>query len=149
MPAEPQEQRTATSSEQTPEAGKRRLVTSTGTRTGSTLPRPTSQAQSDYELILRPRRDRLRKLPRLLQQTLSLVWSAGPRELVVTTVLQVMQGLGVTAQLLLGKRVLESVLDSGQAADGFGRVAPGLAALVALTVLLSFAAACRSSRAAS
>ncbi|MDQ3895973.1 MAG: ABC transporter ATP-binding protein/permease [Actinomycetota bacterium] len=59
----------------------------------------------------------------------------------MTTLLQLFQGLGVTAQLLLGKRVLESVLNSGQSGDGFGHVVPGLAALVGLTVLLNFAAA--------
>ncbi|MDQ4068021.1 MAG: ABC transporter ATP-binding protein, partial [Actinomycetota bacterium] len=47
----------------------------------------------------------------------------------------------MTAQLLLGKNVLESVLDSGQSANGFSDVVPGLAALVGLTVLLNFAAA--------
>ena len=108
---------------------------------GSRLLRTSPQAESDYSLIFAPRTDRLRRLPRLLRQTFSLVWSAGQRELLATTFLQVFQGLGVTAQLLLGKRVLGSVLESGQAAEGFGRVAPALGGLVALTVLLSFAMA--------
>ncbi len=130
---------TVTSSEQPPEVGKRRVKTPT--RGGSTLLRPTPHRESDYSLIFHPRTDRLRRLPTLVRQTVRLVWSAGRRELVVTTLLQLLQGLGVTAQLLLGKRVLESVLASSQAGGGFDEVVPGLAALVGLTVLLSFAAA--------
>ena len=53
--------------------------------------------------------------------------------------LQLFQGFGLTAQLLLGKEVLESILEEG--GPGTAGFAPELAALVAITVLLSFAGA--------
>lgn len=101
----------------------------------------SGQAESPYALLFVRRAERLRKLPRLLGRAIRLVWSAGPRELTVTTLLLLFQGLGVTTQLLLGKSVLQAVLDTDPAVEGFGPVVPGLAALVAITVLLSFASA--------
>lgn len=67
--------------------------------------------------------------------------SAGRRELVVTTVLQVVQGVGLTAQLVLGKRVLDALLPADAGSDAFADVLPELGLLVALTVMLSFAVA--------
>lgn len=84
---------------------------------------------------------RARKLPRLVAQSLRLAWTAGRRELIVTTGLQLLQGLGVTAQLLVGKRVLEAVLGSGSSGGDFATIVPELAALVSITVLLTFAGA--------
>lgn len=109
--------------------------------TASTEGGRSRHLESDYSLLFLRRVDRLRKLPRLLRQTLRLVWSASPREFVVTTLLLLFQGAGVTAQLLLGKKVLQTILDMNPQVDGFEPVIPGLAALVSITVLLSFAAA--------
>jgi ATP-binding cassette subfamily B protein len=89
--------------------------------------------------VLLPRAQRLRRLPDLVGKAFKLVWSSGRREFVITTSLQVLQGVGVTAQLLLGKVVLESLLD-GRDGD-FSSVLPELGVLVGVTVLLSFAAA--------
>ncbi len=122
----------------TPGAGNGSPPADGGGPTGET---GAAKAESPYSLLLVRRGERLRKLPRLLRQALRLVWSAGRRELIVTMVLLLFQGLGVTAQLLLGKRVLQALLDANATVDGFGPVVPGLAALVAITVLLSFAAA--------
>lgn len=88
-----------------------------------------------------PRAERARKLPRLVAQSLALVWSAGRRELLVTTVLQLLQGVGIAAQLLIAKRVLEAVVASGRSGGDFGVVVPDLAVLVAITVALTFAGA--------
>ncbi len=108
---------------------------------GTAEHRTAADSESDYSLLFVRRAERLRKLPHLLRQALRLVWSAGRRELLVTTILLLFQGVGVTTQLLLGKNVLQSVLDTNPEVDGFGPIVPGLVALVAITVLLSFAAA--------
>ena len=114
-------------------------------RAGGTPDRQASpKAHPDLSLLLVPRTERLRNLPRLLRQTVVMAWSAGRRELLTTAFLQLLQGVGVTVQLLLGKSVLESLLDSSQTVRGFSHVVPSLAALVAVTVLLSFAAAAQA-----
>ncbi len=94
---------------------------------------------SEYDFLLRSRAERLRSLPRLVSKALRLVWVAGRRELVVTTALQLLLGLGLIAQLLLGKSVLGSLLDENPPGGNFSLVVPELAALVALTVALNFA----------
>ena len=93
-----------------------------------------------YGEVFLPRAQRLTRLPRVLGKAIRLVWAAGRRELVVTTCLQLFQGAGVAVQLLLGKRVLEAMLSS-RTAGAFSSVLPELGLLVAITVLLSFAAA--------
>ena len=98
-------------------------------------------APSEYAHVFLPRAQRLRQLPVLVGKALRLVWSSGRRELIVTTALQLFQGVGVTAQLLLGKSVLDSLLATDGPAGGFSDVALPFALLVALTVLLSFATA--------
>ncbi|MDQ3569700.1 MAG: ABC transporter ATP-binding protein/permease [Actinomycetota bacterium] len=93
----------------------------------------------DHSHVFLPRVQRLRKLPLLVVKALRLVWRAGRRELIVTTLLQLFQGVGVTAQLLLGKSVLDSVLATTGSVGGFSAVAPQFGILMAITVLLSFA----------
>ncbi len=99
--------------------------------------RPAS-GQTEYSHVFLPRTQRLRRLPLLVGKAMRLVWFAGRRELVVTTSLQLFQGVGVTAQLLLGKNVLDSLLATGGPEGGFSAVALPFGLLVALTVLLSF-----------
>jgi ATP-binding cassette subfamily B protein len=94
----------------------------------------------DYAHVFTPRRERLRKLPRLLRKALALVWSAGHRELIVVTLIQLLQGVGITAQLLIGKAALDLTLEegSGPAAD-FSEAVPLFVLLVAISVLLTVA----------
>ena len=101
-----------------------------------------SQAASavDYSHVFLRRSERLRKLPRLVLGALGVVWSAGRRELIVTTMLQLFQGIGLTAQLLLGKEVLEALLEEEASFDASSML-PQLGLLAAITVLLSFAGA--------
>ena len=94
---------------------------------------------SAHDLVLLPRTERLRKLPRLVARATGLVWSAGRRELLLTTSLPLFQGVGVLAQLRLGKEIFDAGLrDEGTASPSF---VPLLGALVLITVLLSFAGA--------
>jgi ATP-binding cassette subfamily B protein len=95
---------------------------------------------SEYDTIFLPRSRRLLQLPRVVAKSLQLVWAAGRRELVVTTLLQLLQGAGVAVQLLFGKRVLDQVL-STERSGAFSDVLPELCLLVGITVVLSFAAA--------
>src|SRR5215203_5824997 len=81
-----------------------------------------------------------RDLPGLVWDSLKLVWGAGRREFLVMSGLQLIQALGIAAQLFIGKAVLDAVLAAG-ATDDFASVLPELAGLVAITVALDFARA--------
>ena len=81
-----------------------------------------------------------RDLPRLLADSLRLVWEAGRREFLITTALQVITGFGIAAQLFIARALFEAVLSAGGTRDLAG-VAPELAALLAITVALDFARA--------
>jgi ATP-binding cassette, subfamily B, bacterial len=81
-----------------------------------------------------------RDLPRLVGDSLKLVWGAGRREFLVMSSLQLLEALGIAAQLFISKAVLDAVLAAG-ATDDFAAVLPELAALVAITVALDFARA--------
>jgi ATP-binding cassette subfamily B protein len=81
-----------------------------------------------------------RDLPRLLADSLRLVWSAGRTEFLITTGLQVITGFGIAAQLFIARALFEAVLAAGGTRDLAG-VAPELAALLAITVALDFARA--------
>jgi ATP-binding cassette, subfamily B, bacterial len=81
-----------------------------------------------------------RDLPRLLADSIRLVWAAGKREFLVMSTLQLIEALGIAAQLFISKAVLEAVLAAG-ADNDFTAVLPELAALVAITVALDFARA--------
>jgi ATP-binding cassette subfamily B protein len=95
--------------------------------------------RSPYAHVFTPRRERLRRMPRLLARTVALVWSAGPRELVVVTAMQVFQGVAVAAQLLVGREVLELTLDEQGARSDFSDALPLLGLLVVITVLVAVA----------
>jgi ATP-binding cassette, subfamily B, bacterial len=81
-----------------------------------------------------------RDLPRLLADSLRLVWTAGRNVFLLTAALQLVAALGVAVQLFVGKEVLETVLAAGGGAE-FGDLVPVLAALVAITVALDLAQA--------
>jgi ATP-binding cassette, subfamily B, bacterial len=80
-----------------------------------------------------------RDLPRLVSDAFRLVWSAGRRELIVTTGLQLLSAIGLAAQIFVGQAALEAVL--GAEAGTFASILPELAALVGITVALNFAGA--------
>src|SRR2546423_11120130 len=80
-----------------------------------------------------------RDLPHLLGGSLRLAWSAGRRELLLTSALQIIASLGVAAQLFAGKAVFSSILSAH--GGSFGHVLPALAVLVGVTVALDLAQA--------
>jgi ATP-binding cassette subfamily B protein len=85
----------------------------------------------------------LRDLPELLADSLRLVWSAGRREFLVTSSLQLVSAVGVAVQLLIAKSLLDAVLGAGQD-NAFGSFLPELAAVIAITVALDFVGAVQS-----
>ena len=80
-----------------------------------------------------------RDLPHLLAASFRLVWSAGRRELFLTSTLQVLAAAGIAAQLFVGKAVFAAVLRAHGA--GFAHVLPSLALFVGITVALDLARA--------
>jgi ABC-type multidrug transport system fused ATPase/permease subunit len=81
-----------------------------------------------------------RDLPKLLLDSIKLVWSAGRNTFLLTSVLQLAAALGIVAQLFVGKEVLSTVLDAGSTVE-FADLAPVLVALVVVTVALDLARA--------
>jgi len=107
------------------------------------------QGSSVYDIIddlHRPHRKNLRRFPRLVTGSIRLVWRAGRADLLVSSGLQLVAGVGVAGQLLIGRHVLGSVLDAGDARSGFGGVVPSLALLIGITVAIGFATAVQVER---
>jgi ATP-binding cassette, subfamily B, bacterial len=81
-----------------------------------------------------------RDLPRLIGDSLKLVWAAGKREFIIMSSLQLLEAIGIAAQLFISKAVLDAVFAAG-ANNDFTALLPELAALVGITVALDFARA--------
>jgi ATP-binding cassette, subfamily B, bacterial len=96
-----------------------------------------------YDLHQTDGRRSARELPRLIAAALRIVWAAGRREALTTAALQVVSGIGVTAVVLLGKRVLDDVLAADRTGGDFGDFLPSVVALAAVTALIGVAAAVR------
>ena len=83
--------------------------------------------------------DRLGQLgrtPALTWEALRVVWDAGPRPLILVTVLQVVSAGLIALQLLVGRHVLERLMALGGPEAQGADLIPGLALLVGATVLL-------------
>jgi ATP-binding cassette, subfamily B, bacterial len=81
-----------------------------------------------------------RDLPRLLWDSIRLVWSAGRNVFLITSALQLVTAIGIAVQLFVAKAVFEAILGNGGTAD-FQQLAPPLVALVVVTVGLDLARA--------
>jgi ATP-binding cassette subfamily B protein len=89
-----------------------------------------------------PQVDRsLRRLPRLCQEAVRLVWAAGRRELLAVLAVKAVNGLGLAVVLLLGKGVLDEVVAAGSSGEGAGEVLPRLLLLTVVTAGLGFLSA--------
>ena len=77
-------------------------------------------------------------LPRVVARASRLVWDASPREVTIVLALQIACGLGLVAQLLLGRSLIVSVIDR-QAGSTLWDVAPTLAVLAAVTIFAASA----------
>jgi len=83
----------------------------------------------------------LRRLPRLCQEAVRLVWAAGRRELLVVLAIKAVNGLGLAAVLLLGKGLLDGVASAGSSGAGASAVLPRLLLLTAVMAGLGFLSA--------
>ena len=97
-----------------------------------------------YDAFREPADRRLRRLPRLVRIAFQLVWRASPRQLSLLTALQVLNGAGIAALLLVGSRVVAAVLRADRLDLGVGTVLPSLVALLVISAVLSFGDAIRT-----
>jgi ATP-binding cassette subfamily B protein len=79
-----------------------------------------------------------RRLPRLVLESLKLVWSAGPREFLATAGLQVLNGLALVIQLLLVRALLVDILAGQRSSAGFRPVIIDLAILGGVFLVTNF-----------
>jgi ATP-binding cassette, subfamily B, bacterial len=80
-----------------------------------------------------------REIPRLVAAGLVITWRAGRRELMTMTALEVLSGIGVAAEVVVGRRVLEAILATQHASAGLASVWPSFALLAAITAVLGIA----------
>ena len=71
-----------------------------------------------YELNNRGEGHSARELPRLVAAGVGIAWRAGRRELITMAALEVVSGIGVAVEVLVGRRVLEVVLATQHTSAG-------------------------------
>jgi hypothetical protein len=69
-----------------------------------------------------------REIPRLVAAGLAITWHAGRRELITMAVLEVLSGVGVAAEVVVGRRVLEAILATQHVGSGSAGVGVGTSA---------------------
>ena len=97
-----------------------------------------------YDTFRSPEDRSLRRLPGLVRDAFAMVWQAARRELTVAIALQVVAGLGVVVQVLVGRAVLETILDADRLDRDPSTVVPSLIALLAVTAVVNFTGAFRN-----
>ena len=102
---------------------------SSGKRAGPTI----------YELNASGERRSSREILRLVAAGLAITWRAGRRELITMTALEVLSGIGVAAEVVVGRRVLEAILATQHTSAGLASVWPSFALLAAITAVLGIA----------
>jgi ATP-binding cassette subfamily B protein len=80
----------------------------------------------------------LRRFPELFARAVRITWGAAPRQLVITSGIQILSGLGVAAQVLIAKRVLTVAL-GGHGTVNLDALLPSVVALAVVTAALQFA----------
>jgi ATP-binding cassette, subfamily B, bacterial len=83
----------------------------------------------------------VRELPRLATAAVVITWRAGRRELIAMTALEVLSGVGVAAEVIVGQRVLEAVLTTQHTSAGLAEVWPSALLLGVITAVLGLAGA--------
>ena len=73
-----------------------------------------------YELNARGERRSARAMLRLVTAGVGITWRAGRRELATIAVLEVLSGVGVAAEVVVGRRVLEALLLTQHSGAGAG-----------------------------
>src|SRR5919202_3448262 len=88
----------------------------------------------------------VRRLPRLARGALTIVWQAARSDFLLSTSMQVVGGLGVALQLLLGQRALQTLLNASRGGGSLADVLPWAVAVAVLAALLFFASAVQRER---
>jgi ATP-binding cassette, subfamily B, bacterial len=102
---------------------------SSGKRAGPTI----------YEMNASPEGRSGREMLRLVGAGLAITWRAGRRELITMTALEVVSGIGVAAEVVVGRRVLEAILAVQHTKLGLASVWPSFALLAVITAVLGMA----------
>jgi ATP-binding cassette subfamily B protein len=92
-----------------------------------------------FELNARDQRRSPREIPRLVAAGVAITWRAGRRELITIAGLELLSGIGVAVEVVVGRRVLEAVLTASHTAAGLGSVWPSAVALGVITAVLGLA----------
>jgi ATP-binding cassette, subfamily B, bacterial len=100
-----------------------------------------------YELNSRGKRGSAREIPRLVAAGVAICWRAGRRELITIGVLELLSGVGVAAEVVVGRQVLQGILLTEHVVGGarsggaWHSVWPSAALLGIITAVLGVAAA--------
>ncbi len=92
-----------------------------------------------FEFNARGQRRSPREIPRLVAAGVAITWRAGRRELITIAALELLSGIGVAAEVVVGRRVLEAVLTAPHTTAGLGSVWPSAVALGVITAVLGVA----------
>src|SRR5258708_14564302 len=98
---------------------------SSGKRAGPTI----------YELNASGEGRSSREIPRLVGAGLVITWRAGRRELITMTALEVLSGIGVAAEVVVGRRGLGAILAPRPPRAGLAAAWPSLALRPPLTAV--------------
>jgi ATP-binding cassette subfamily B protein len=106
-------------------------------------PAPTTiyDLQSDTEAKVD-----MRRLPSLARRGVHILWQAGRRDFLLSTVLQTAGGAGIAVQLLLGQRALQALLEASRGGGSVASVLPWAVAVAVVAALLFFATAVQRER---
>jgi ATP-binding cassette subfamily B protein len=87
------------------------------------------------------RRVEFGRIPSLIRRSTRIVWEAGRRELLASTGLQLLSGLGVGASLVLGRNALNALLAADRGAVRLSAVVPAAVELAAVLLVMLMAGA--------
>ena len=87
-----------------------------------------------------------RSLPRLARSGVGIVWRAGRREFLASTILQSIGGAGIAVQLLLGRRALAELLEAARTGGDLLAVLPWALAVACIAAALFFASSVQRER---
>lgn len=88
----------------------------------------------------------VRRLPRIARDGLRILWNAGRKEFVTSTVLQAIGGVGIAVQLLIGRNALEALLEASRTDNSLAAVLPWAFAVAAVASVLFFASTVQRER---
>jgi ATP-binding cassette subfamily B protein len=92
-----------------------------------------------YEMNAAGPRQSPRELARLATSSVSIVWHAARRELITMVALEVLTGIGVAAEVVVGRHVAEAVLKTQRSGAGLAAVWPSAVTLAVITAVLGLA----------